>query len=209
MKNFRHKSPKLELVNRSEFIIDSVRDKVVLHLGAVDNYKGSIAKLHKTLMTISKGVVGLDLDKDGIEKIKKEGIYNIFYSNVEDIDIFLEDRFDIILAGEIIEHLSNAGLFLDNIKRFFSTETKMIITTPNAFCLELYIHAFLGTENVHIQHTCYYSYHTLKELLERHGFTIEKSYYYVGSKIGKIAYKIFPSLSTGLIFIVSYKEKRI
>lgn len=210
--NFNHKSPRLRVLDKTHFIMKVIYEKDILHLGATD--KGSIIGhvLHKTMMTIAKSVIGLDIDRDGIEKAKKEGIQNIFYCNVENIgDIKMSSfrkEFDIILAGEIIEHLSNPGLFLENIKGFFSSKTEMIITTPNALCLHRYIYTFFtGYERVHPEHMCYFSYNTLKELLVRHGFIIKETYYYtLGNNIEKMIYKIFPNLCTGLIFVISLYE---
>ena len=44
-------------------------------------------------------------------------------------------KFDVIVIGDLIEHLSNPGLMLYRIKKFCDERTKIIITTPNAFGL--------------------------------------------------------------------------
>ena len=36
----------------------------------------------------------------------------------------LNETFDVIIAGEMIEHLSNPGLFLKGIQRFMTPTTK-------------------------------------------------------------------------------------
>lgn len=44
---------------------------------------------------------------------------------------FTSNSLDIVVAGEIIEHLYDTGDFLEEIKRVLKPEGKLIITTPN------------------------------------------------------------------------------
>jgi 2-polyprenyl-3-methyl-5-hydroxy-6-metoxy-1,4-benzoquinol methylase len=89
-------------------------------------------------------------------------------------------KFDSIWAMDLIEHLSNQGLFLDNVRNYLKPDGVFIITTPNCFTL------FNLTEKItkyepttNKEHTCYYNHRVLRQLLERHGFEIiEKSYVY-------------------------------
>lgn len=202
---FKQKLPKLDVVDRIKFIVEECNDKNVLHLGAVDYYRDSVCGLHQKLIDVSRNVVGVDIDKEGIEKAKKDNIYNIYHGNVENLErSWPDEKFRVILATEIIEHLDNPGLFLESIKKFFDDDTKMIITTPNAFSLHSFVYSFLtGSEYVHPNHTCYYSFNTLQYTLKKHDFKIERAYYYsLGRSFEKI-YNIFPKFSTGLIFVVS------
>lgn len=203
---FKHKLPRFNVVDRIKLILNESEGKNVLHLGAIDFYENSVCGLHKELIDISENVIGVDIDKKGIEKAKKDNIHNIYYGNVENLEKSWQDvNFNLILATEIIEHLDNPGLFLESMKNLFEADTKMIITTPNSYCLHSFVYSLLtGQEYVHPEHTCYYSYTTLSYLLKRHNFKVENVYYYtLGRSFEKIIYKIFPQFSTGLVFIVS------
>jgi len=70
-----------------------------------------------------------------IEELRNLGIFdNVVHGDVGRSDERPVDRkFDIVIAGDIIEHLSNPGQMLDEIKRFCGSDTRVIITTPNAF----------------------------------------------------------------------------
>jgi len=46
-------------------------------------------------------------------------------------NVAIEQKFDIIVCGELIEHIENPGLMLDGIKRFMNDDRILIITTPN------------------------------------------------------------------------------
>lgn len=50
-------------------------------------------------------------------------------------DFSFEERFDVIFALDLIEHLSNPGLFLKNCRKHLKPDGKLILTTPNAYNL--------------------------------------------------------------------------
>lgn len=223
----------VEIVNRDDFVLSHCRGKKVLHVGAVDSEfledkikKGSL--FHFKLMSEAqpKDVVGIDIDQKGIEILRKHGVNNVVYGNVERLEeIDLNGEFDAIVAGEIIEHLSNPGLFLDGVKRFFSKNTEMIISTPNAFSCIRFSHVFRGKEIVHPDHKCWYSYVTLKNFIESYGFrtTSVLLYSYRDVKLiksislklllnksillRKILYRVNPFFADGLIFVVKLDEQ--
>lgn len=206
--NFLHELPKSKILDREEFILKEIKGKTVLHLGAVDLYDSGICSLHKKLSKEANVVFGLDNDKNGILEAKKLGIDNIFYFDVEKSDKqelpFSKVDFDLILATEIIEHLFNPSIFLSRIRMFFSRNTKMIITTPNGLALHRTLYSSIfSKEYVHPDHTCYYTYTTLKNLLLKNGFAISDFYYYsMGRFFEKSVYRFIPVASTGLIFKV-------
>jgi len=209
-KNFIHILPNLEIKDREKFIISKCSGKRVLNLGAIDFYENQICGLHKKLMAVSKDVIGIDIDEKGIKIAEKAGFKNIYYGDVENLNKTYFDfkyDFDVIIAGEIIEHLSNPGRFLEGIKQFLG-KSEMIITTPNALNLHHFIFALIGIEYIHPDHVQIYSYHTLRRLLENHNFKVKNVYYYILSErertLSNIIFKIFPKLATGLIFVVTY-----
>lgn len=205
---FKHDLPRIEVVNRNHFILNKAKGQKVLNLGPVDRALNPIADQHRKLMEVADNVVGIDIDKEGINELRNIGITNVIYGNIEYIDeITLEEDVSLIIAGEIIEHLSNPGLFLEKIKKFFAPQTQMIITTPNAFSFQRFVPPIIfRKEYVHEQHTCYYSFNTLSSLLARHGFDIDNIYSFTLGRKFEVIYKIFPHLSTGLIFVVSLSK---
>lgn len=201
--------PRLRVVARHEYVVDKCQGKSVLHLGAVDYYNGEVCGLHKALMKVSRCLVGLDIDNSGIEKALSEGIQNIIYGDLERLDeVNTASKFDIIVAGEIIEHLPNPGLFLSGVKRFFGPHTQMLVTTPNAFSFHRFLIALGGFEYVHPDHLCYYSYTTLRHLLRNYGFVVEEEFAYLLdgrlSGLRKLLSRINFNFSNGLVFTVRY-----
>lgn len=76
---------------------------------------------------------------------------------------------DVIVAGELIEHLPNPIEFLATLKKLYSGKTA-ILTTPNATNLSNVLLALLKRESMHIDHVNIYSYKTLYSLCRRSEF---------------------------------------
>ena len=177
------------LIQRCDLIKDLCNGKRVLHLGCT-NYpytEESIQNkmlLHFDLEKVAKDLWGIDADQAGIDLLRSYGSEQIVLGNLEDLSsVEIKGTFDIIVAGEIIEHLSNPGLFLDGIRRFMSRETRLLVTTVNAYCAIRFLwYGVRGkqgrNEFVHPDHVAYYSYSTLKLLLERNGMHVENFLFY-------------------------------
>ena len=56
-------------------------------------------------------------------------------------------------------------------------ETELLLTTINAFSVKTFIRAMLGQEKVHTDHNYYFSFYTLKQLMEKHNLKCEEIYY--------------------------------
>ncbi len=213
---------KIELVDRVKFIKDKCSGKKVLHLGCTDYpyTKHSISNkmlLHFEIEKVAKELYGFDYDQAGIDILREAGVRHIYRADLENLaEVQCNEIFDVILAGEMIEHLSNPGLFLRGIKRFMNSETVMIITTINAYCgMRNVIYALRGkggiNEPVHPDHVAYYSYSTLKLIIEREGLNLQKfSFYDIGdvhrpfnpwywNMVNDICVKMASQLADGII----------
>ena len=177
------------LVQRLDVIRALCAGKKVLHLGCVNSpYTNESMEaatlLHADLGRIAGELWGLDSDIDGIEILNSLGWSNIVHGDLENLnDVDLPNDFEVIIAGEVIEHLSNPGLFLDGIRRFMNPQTLLVITTVNAYCaMRFFWYAARGkggrVEFVHPDHVAYYSFSTLRVLIERSGLSIEQFLFY-------------------------------
>jgi len=107
-------------------------------------------------------VVGLDISKKEANKLKNKG-YSILLGNAETKKI--NKKFDVIVAAEIIEHLSNPGLFLNNMKGHLKKNGCLVITTPNCFAIRYVIRNMIFDKVIpNPDHACYYDFYTLKLL---------------------------------------------
>jgi 2-polyprenyl-3-methyl-5-hydroxy-6-metoxy-1,4-benzoquinol methylase len=180
------KIPDLEIINRDDFLIESCRGKSVLHIGCTD-YPITASKieqgklLHQKLSQVASHIVGLDIDKAGIEALSKAmpGKDFIVHSaeKIGECEALKEKDFDIIIAADVIEHLSNIGLFLEGIRGLLRTQARLLITAPQAFSVKRILPlAFMQYERVHPDHIAYFSIATLSQLLSRFDLEIEKSF---------------------------------
>lgn len=178
-----------DLVQRLEIIREFCSGKKVLHLGCT-NYpytKEAIESnmlLHFDLEKICSDLWGLDGDAEGIEILRRHGSKQILSGDLENLaEVPIGSTFDVIVAGEMIEHLNNPGLFLNGIKRLMNEESVLLLTTINAYCaMRFFYYGARGrkgkAEPVHPDHVAYYSYSTLKLLVERHDLIMDKFLYY-------------------------------
>ncbi len=214
----------LETVQRLDYIKTVSTGKSVLHLGCT-NWPYTLEAidagtlLHKDLAEVSNDLYGFDFDQEGIDVLKSKGFDNLFRADLEKLqEVGVDKRFDVIIAGEMIEHLNNPGLFLNGIKRFMDRDTRLVITTINAYSgMRFFIYGLRGKrgslEPVHPDHVAYYSYSTLKLLLQRHGFDVENFMFYdLGDEhrphngrlrnfVNDLCVKIAPQWSDGVIAV--------
>lgn len=129
---------------------------------------------HRMIQERAGEVYGIDLNYDETlvspaDHYKK--------SSAENFDFNV--KFDVIFAGDIIEHLSNPGMFLDACKRNIASNGVLVITTPN--CFDLFNMAEKLTKReptVNKDHTCYFSEKTILQLLKKNGWQGEIHHMY-------------------------------
>ena len=186
--------PRIE--NRLAIIQPYAKNKSVLDIGCVDARPGDVRKyestgLHKFLMTLTDDIQGVDIDAEGAKEMQASG-YNVVAADAEDMD--LNQQFDCIVAGEIIEHLNNAGKFLETMNKHLKDHGVLIITTPNACGILNTLRIIKGNNiKVHPGHTCWYDPITLTQLVNRYQLCV-KNIYFTNKKKWyqkKYFYKIF------------------
>ncbi len=178
---------KMKLMRREKWIIDRCRGKAVLHLGCTDSPMtadrlATGRLLHQQLLNVSQHLVGIDLDRCALEMLREKAkIPNLYHHNIEDLRTLpLKETFDIILAGEVVEHLDNVGLFFDSCRTLMGEHTVLIVTVPNAYSVKRFLSAcFLRTEHVHPDHSAYFSPSTLACVARRHSLRILNLFGYV------------------------------
>lgn len=213
---------KFQLVQRIEYLKEICRGKKVLHLGCADypfTEQAIKAKthLHFELMDIAAELYGFDYDQPGIDILEQHGADKLYRADLEHLeDLPLDEKFEVIVAGEIIEHLSNPGLFLRGIKRFMNSETNLVVTTINAYAgVRFFVYGLRGkggtNEPVHPDHVSYYSYKTLSLILNREKLDVNRfAFYDIGTNhrphdnwrqllINDVCVKISPSWADGII----------
>lgn len=153
-------------------ILDEIDGGSVLDIGCVQHdpeNRNDPNWLHQHLYKKADRVLGVDIDEDGIRILREDG-YNVEVADAEALD--MDEKFDYIVAGELIEHLENPGNFLNSAKSRLKEDGKLIISTPNPWCWPR-LKRLVYSKEVHCnpEHTHYYDRRTLRLMLERYGFT--------------------------------------
>jgi SAM-dependent methyltransferase len=173
------KTRALELIKKNPWIAGRVAGREVLHVGCTDwpltaDRIGSGELLHSLLCDRATRCVGVDLDAEGIAKLRELMPGREFHVlNAEQLDrepSLAASRWDFIVAGDVVEHMNNPGLFFEAATRLLKDDGTLIVTVPAAFSVKRFFWIlFTGIEQVHPDHTAYFSESTLARIGERHG----------------------------------------
>lgn len=148
-------------------------------LGGVNFIFGELVKAHPT-------VIGLDINKEGAKFMANQGYTVMVQDAQEPYD--LDKKFDTVVTEENIEHISNLKTYLDNIRKHLKPNGKLVLTTPNAMCLDFMLQTFFfGAPRVNHYHTHYHTLETIKYLLESNGFKV-------------LSHECFQSIEKGMNF---------
>ena len=128
--------------------------------------------LHQALKPVCKSLVGIDNDASGIKTMEREG-FKVICCDITLMN--LQRTFDVIIAGEIIEHLSNPGVALKTLGKHLNKAGRLVLTTCNPFYYRQQSKIMRkGHIQVHPEHTAWYDPLTMSVLLNNSGFTVIK-----------------------------------
>lgn len=161
---------------REDFILPLVTGRTVLDCGGVDHdaFDAKQARgdwLHALAAARAKSTLGVDILAENVARINAQGRYRFVVADAENLPF--REEFEVVLAGELIEHLHNPGRFLASAWRALTPGGTLILTTPNAHRLSSLLSILQrGRELIHPEHVSLFSPSSLSCLVERHGFRI-------------------------------------
>jgi hypothetical protein len=178
----RHK-----IISREAAIIDLIRDQNIIHIGCSDHIPVINQKisnntwLHKLITDNAKNCIGIDIDKESIDFIRKETEYrNVFHGDIltDNFEMINESNWDYVVFGEIIEHLDNPVNFLKVFKeRYGNRINKFIITVPSIYNLHQFKNMMNYLEIINSDHRFWFTPYTIAKVLVSAGYNPEKINY--------------------------------
>lgn len=140
--------------------------KTVLDIGAARGY----ANLHRRIREVSTRCVAADLNASAVTEMQARGMEAVV-ADATALD--LEEQFDVVFAGELIEHLDNFRGFFDSVRRTLGPDGVLVLTTPNAFRYTGFIYR-LGDRvaPVNDDHMVWFDETTLRQLVLRMGYEV-------------------------------------
>jgi 2-polyprenyl-3-methyl-5-hydroxy-6-metoxy-1,4-benzoquinol methylase len=143
----------------------------VLDVGCLDGTIGLALK------KLGNEVYGIDASEPGIMEARRRGI-DASLANIEEEFPFPDGMFDLVFAGEVIEHIFDIDHLFKEFSRVLKPAGTLVLTTPNLAALGRRL-LLLFNRNPHIEitftgddagHIRYFVKSTLFDLLLRHSF---------------------------------------
>lgn len=147
---------------------------------------GCGSKPYKKYFTSIESYIGLEINS---EKARKRNVTDFYYDGRH--FPFADKTFDILLCNQVLEHVFNPDIFLQEINRVLQPNGKLLLTVP-----------FVWDEHEQPFDYARYSSFGLKSLLEKAGFEILEH-----RKLGADATVLFQLTNAYLFKITSHWSK--
>lgn len=175
---------RIELMNRY-----NKKGLSVLDVGCNDN------EIHEILKSYNPSIYGCDIDDSLYKHIDKFDINKDW--------IYAKDCFDLIICGEIVEHLENPHKFLENCKMSLKFGGKLLITTPNCRTFSYNWNKL----KKHDQHIYTWDLVLLERLVNKVGLKVKEKGY-ITSKRTYFFMRFFKSKSWHIYMICENNENK-
>ena len=174
--------------------------KIVLDVGCRD---GALTQFFSE----GNNVLGVDIDKKSLIKAKEKlGIETIHMDLNDDWSVLENRKFDIIFAGEVLEHVYYPRDMIKKIKEHLNDGGIFIGSVPNAFSLKNRIRYLFGQKrNTPLDdptHITQFSMSELRQILSSEFKNLD----IIGIGRYKKLSKIFPNLISFILFFIAKNE---
>lgn len=164
--------------DRNRYLVSLAAGKSVLDIGAVEHEakkSGSCSWLHGEIAAASRSVLGLDVLDGEVKELQQRGF------RVACLDVTtpgaaasLGETFELVLAGEVVEHLSEPLRLLEFCRDSMAPDGITVITTPNPYFLGAVLRHWTGRANENVDHTILCFPSGMVELAERVGLRLKE-----------------------------------
>jgi SAM-dependent methyltransferase len=155
--------------SRRDIVQEICRGKNVLDIGCVHHQvenADSANWLHGDIIEVAASALGVDYLEDEVKNLTLRG-YKVIAGDVN-YPLPINQRFDVIVIGNLIEHLSSFAGLMENINRLLAEDGVALISTANPFFREQYFYSALKNDIiVNPEHTCWIDPVTLNVLSRR------------------------------------------
>lgn len=158
--------------DRVDYLCSLAAGRAVLDIGVVDHSLANGRQerwLHGELAAVARTCLGVDILADEIAKLRERDY------NVTAIDITtesLEDRFDLVVCGEVVEHVGNPGVMFAAIRELLRPGGRFVVTTPNPYAIRRIFQHLRDRPYENVDHVALISPWGVVELAERAGLVL-------------------------------------
>jgi 2-polyprenyl-3-methyl-5-hydroxy-6-metoxy-1,4-benzoquinol methylase len=195
-------------------IVLAGKKKIILEVGCSTGYVS--ARLKKN----GCRVYGIELEPEAAQAAR-EHCENVLNADIEKLEKlpYNSGQFDLIIFGDVLEHLRNPELILKKLRPYLKDEGFIVVSLPNitywSVRLKILMGKFEYTEHgiLDMTHIRFFNFRSAKKLLEKSGYRIIKQDFVPPRifPITDICYffsKFFPNLLAFQFIFVAVKEKK-
>ena len=161
--------------DRLTLLRDECRGAKVLDVGCVGHASriGSDVWLHGQLAGVAGECVGIDMDEAGVQVVRDAG-YDAVVGDLTADPPPLLDRapFDVVVAGEVIEHLPCPQSLLSFAERMLRPGGRLVVTTPNPYAPGRVRAGHRGAVMENVDHVVYIFPSGVAEMADRTGLRL-------------------------------------
>ena len=192
-------------VDRTTFIVDRCRGRKVLDLGVVgmtelsgdDRFAAFQCSLHWKIAEAADETVGADHADDVMARLESRYPHlHLVSCDINSVGDHIRDQFEVVVMGDLVEHLSNPGLALDALRPLVGGE--ILVTCPNSFGAPNFGRFIFGRFREGADHVLSFNRFALVHLLERHGYHVESVHTCLDHaptrQTGRLFYRLFAPL---------------
>jgi glycosyltransferase involved in cell wall biosynthesis/cellulose synthase/poly-beta-1,6-N-acetylglucosamine synthase-like glycosyltransferase/2-polyprenyl-3-methyl-5-hydroxy-6-metoxy-1,4-benzoquinol methylase len=140
----RYEPPKIDLDNKNHshtLIIESAGyNKTVLEIGTSTGFISQILKERGNRVT------GIEIDQEAAA-IAQQFCDRMIIADIEQLDleeIFKNASFNVIICGDVLEHLKKPETILKKLQKFLKPEGYIVVSLPNFFHGDVFLHLLKG-----------------------------------------------------------------
>jgi 2-polyprenyl-3-methyl-5-hydroxy-6-metoxy-1,4-benzoquinol methylase len=211
------------MANRDVLLLNLCAGRRVLHVGCADSpltdeRLDNESLLHAKLLREASAVHGVDVDRASVEILRDRlgGEYSVAdVSDSKDRGDLVKFKPEIVLAGDVIEHVRDAASFLRGIAalmREVSDGVELILSTPNGLAFRNMVNTLAGLEFIHPDHVYVFTPASLARLASDCGLRPKRWFFYhldsgKGSRarcydaISRVAAHVRPAFSEGQVLV--------
>lgn len=165
--------------DRVAFLVDRCQGENVLDVGCVAHdvaRMDSVQWLHGRLAAVATSCLGVDVLEEGVDEMRSRGYRVLVHDLGRGLGPVAEYApFDVIVAGELIEHVENLSMLFDVAAEALAHGGQLIVTTPNPYAPHRVRAAQLGIVWENTDHIVYAFPSGMAELAQRHGLVLAEA----------------------------------
>lgn len=126
---------------RHELMLKLIQGPRILDVGCTGHFVEPTRGVHARIRQAfpDAEVWGFDLSPENVKEMQEFGFENVDVGDAQDFSY--DQKFDTIVAGELIEHLESPGRFLSCARAHLAPGGRVIVTTPYPFALLHFLYA--------------------------------------------------------------------